>query len=192
MSVLIRPAAKNDALHVAAFVDIAGHGIDLDSWIRNSGEDHAVLEAARQAASADANSPFHFSKSWLAEVGGTVAAGLVGELLEKNEDYPAQISPALVPLITLETRLIGYWSILAIATYPEFRGEGLATRLLSHAGDLASSVGAKGLCLTVEDANIAAIAIYERLGFRVADKLPWVAYRGRSGPREWVMMKRDF
>ena len=192
MSILIRPAARNDALHVAAIVDIAGHGIDLDSWIRDSGQDHAVLEAARRAASADANAPYHFSKSWLVEVDGTIAGGLVGELLANNQDYAAEISPALVPLVTLETRLIGYWSILAIATYPEFRGKGLATRLLAHAGELASSAGAKGLCLTVEDANFAAISVYQRLGFVAADKLPWIAYGGRSGPSEWVMMKRDF
>ena len=60
MSVLIRPAAGNDALHVAAIVDIAGHGIDLESWIKSSGDDQAVLEAARTAASIDVNSPYHF------------------------------------------------------------------------------------------------------------------------------------
>ena len=192
MNVRIRPATRNDALHVAAIVDIAGHGIDLDSWIRDSGEDHAVLEAARRAASADANSPYHFSKSWLVEVEGTVAGGLVGELLATNGDYAAEISPALMPLVTLETRLIGYWSILAIAIYAEFRGKGLAARLLSHAGDLASSSGATGLCLTVEDTNLPAISVYQKLGFATCDRLPWVAYGGRSGPREWVMMKRDF
>ncbi len=192
MSVVIRPATRNDALHVAAIVDIAGHGIDLESWLRDSVEDHAVLEAARQAASADANSPYHFSKACLGEFEGTIAGGLVGELLTHNDNHVADISAALTPLVTLEKRLIGYWSILAIATYPEFRGKGLAARLLSHAGELATAVGAKGLCLTVEDTNAAAISVYDRLGFVAADSLPWVAYGGRSGPRKWVMMKRDF
>jgi|EndMetStandDraft_7_1072992.scaffolds.fasta_scaffold206241_2 ribosomal protein S18 acetylase RimI-like enzyme len=192
MSVLIRPATANDALHVAAIVDIAGHGIDLDSWIRDSGEDHAVLEAARQAASADANSPYHFSKAYLIEVDGTIAGGLVGELLTRNDDHTAEISAALLPLVTLETRLVGYWSILAIATYSEFRGKGLATRLLSRAVELAAAANAKGVCLTVEDTNHPAISVYRTLGFVAGDRLPWVAYGGRSGPREWVMMKRDF
>lgn len=192
MNTRVRPATSNDALHVAAFVDIAGHGIDLENWIRSSGDDHAVLEAARRAASADLNSPYHFSKAHLIEVDGIVAGGLVGELLTEHDDYAAEISPALMPLVTLETRLVGYWSILAIAVYFEFRGRGLAMQLLSHAGELAGAAGAEGLCLVVEDTNLSAIFVYERLGFVIADRLPWVAYGGRSGPREWVMMKRDF
>jgi ribosomal protein S18 acetylase RimI-like enzyme len=192
MTIRIRPASTNNALHVAAIVDIAGHGIELESWIRDSGDNHAVLEAARRAASADANSPYHFSKAHLIEVDGAVAGGLVGEVLTGNDDYAAEISPALMPLVTLETRLVGYWLILAIAVYPEYRGRGLATRLLAEAAELAVAAGAKGLCLTVEDNNIAAISVYDRLAFVTADRLPWVAYGGRSGPREWVMMRRDF
>jgi|GEM_PF-3380670 len=192
MSIVIRPATRNDALHVAAIVDVAGHGIDLESWIRDSGKDHAVLEAARQAASTNANSSYHFSKAHLVEFEATIAGGLVGELLTQNDDHTADISAALAPLVTLEKRLIGYWSILAIATYPEFRGKGLAARLLAHAGELAAACGAKGLCLTVEDTNAVAISVYNKAGFVVADSLPWVAYGGRSGPHKWVMMKREF
>ncbi|ESY65723.1 GNAT family N-acetyltransferase [Mesorhizobium sp. B283B1A] len=191
MSAHIRPAQRNDALHVAAIVDIAGHGIDLESWMNSSGDDHAVLEAARRAASADAGSPYHFSKAHLVEVDGTIAGGLVGEMLSHNQDHAIEVSPALMPLVTLETRLAGYWSVLAVAVYSEFRGRGLATGLLSRAGELAGVAGAKGLCLVVEDTNLPAISVYERLGFAVADRLPWVAYGGRSGPREWLMMKRD-
>lgn len=192
MSNRIRPAGANDALHVAAIVDIAGHGIDLESWIKNSGDDHAVLNAARRAASEDPNSPYHFSKAYLIEVEGVIAGGLVGELISQNEDYAAEISPALAPLVTLETRLIGYWSILGVAVYGEFRGKGLAAKLIHYADEVARNIGAKGLCLVVEDTNLPAISVYQRLGFSIAGRLPWIAYGGRSGPGEWVMMKRDF
>jgi ribosomal protein S18 acetylase RimI-like enzyme len=188
----IRPAGVNDALHVAAIVDIAGHGIALESWIKNSGDDHAVLDAARRAASEDPNSPYHFSKAYLIEVEGVIAGGLVGELISQNEDYAAEISPALAPLVALETRLIGYWSILGVAVYGEFRGKGLAAKLIHHADEVARNVGAKGLCLVVEDTNLPAISVYEKLGFATAERLPWIAYGGRSGPREWMMLKRDF
>ncbi|TPN89537.1 GNAT family N-acetyltransferase [Mesorhizobium sp. CU2] len=187
----IRPASRNDALHVAAIVDIAGHGIELENWQRDSGEDHALMEAARRAASADAGSPYHLSKASLVEVDGMVAGGLVGELLAQNEDHAEQVPPAILPLVSLEKRAVGYWSISAIATYTEFRGKGLAKRLLLHAAELALAAGAKGLCLIAEDTNLPAISVYQKAGFLVADRLPWVAYGGRSGPREWVMMKRD-
>lgn len=148
MSGRILPAGANDALHVAAIVDIAGHGIDLESWIKNSGDDHAVLDAARRAASEDPNSPYHFSKAYLIEVEGVIAGGLVGELISQNEDYAAEISPALAPLVALETRLIGYWSILGVAVYSEFRGKGLAAKLIHHADEVARNVGRRGCVLS--------------------------------------------
>ncbi|MDQ6436173.1 GNAT family N-acetyltransferase [Mesorhizobium sp. LHD-90] len=190
MTVLIRTATRNDALHVAAIVDIAGHGIDLGSWLRDLDADHAVLSVARRAASADSNSAYHFSRAHLIELDGEVAGGLVGSLLTGDENEVLDPGSPIQPLVTLETRLPGYWSILAIAVYPEFRGKGLAQELLAHATGLAVTCGAKGLSLVVEDTNASAIALYGRMGYAMAETLPWIAYSGRSGPKNWMMMKK--
>jgi ribosomal protein S18 acetylase RimI-like enzyme len=79
----------------------------------------------------------------------------------------------------------------ARASGPEFRGRGLAARLLDHAGGLAGDAGARGLSIVVEDTNQAAIALYKKQGFEVAEVMPWVAYGDRLGPREWVMLTRQ-
>jgi ribosomal protein S18 acetylase RimI-like enzyme len=100
------------------------------------------------------------------------------------------LPPYLEPLVTLENLVPGYWSIVAIAIYAEFRGKGLASKLLDHAVQLASQSGARGLSIVVEDSNTAAITLYKKKGFETAESLPWLAYGGRIGPNNWLMLTR--
>ena len=145
MDITIRQATTQDALHVAAIIDIAGHGIDLDLWLERRDEDHSVLSAARRLVLDDASLPYHYTNACMIEVDGKVAGGMVGGLTVED-DAPAQwIPPYLVPLLALETRLPGYWSVVAVALYREFRGQGLAARLLDHAGKLANEAGARSV-----------------------------------------------
>jgi ribosomal protein S18 acetylase RimI-like enzyme len=190
MDITIRQATTEDALHVAAIIDIAGHGIDLDLWLEQRDEDHSVLSAARRLVLEDTRLPYHYTNACMIEVGGKVAGGMVGGLTVED-DAPAQwIPPYLVPLLALETRLPGFWSVVAVALYREFRGQGLAARLLDHAGKLANEAGARGLSIVVEDTNTPAIALYKQQGFAVHETMPWVAYGDRLGPKEWVMLTR--
>jgi ribosomal protein S18 acetylase RimI-like enzyme len=100
------------------------------------------------------------------------------------------LPPYLEPLVTLENLVPGYWSIVAIAIHAEFRGQGLASKLLDHAVQLASQSGARGLSIVVEDTNTAAITLYRKKGFETAETLPWIAYGGRIGPKSWVMLTK--
>src|SRR5262245_12725997 len=78
----IRPAEPNDALHVAAIVDIGGHGIDLELWLDGRDGDHSVLSVARRLVLEDRSLPYHYSNAHLLEVEGQVAGGLIGGLVE--------------------------------------------------------------------------------------------------------------
>lgn len=75
----------------------------------------------------------------------------------------------------LDGRVVGfnnYWivttelHILAIATHPQLRGRGLGARLLEHAIQRAIGVGCALATLEVRRSNAAAIALYERAGFK--------------------------
>ena len=77
-----------------------------------------------------------------------------------------------------------------IAIYAEFRGQGLASNLLDHAVQLASRSGARGVSIVVEDTNTAAITLYMKKGFEKAETLPWIAYGGRVGPANWLMLTK--
>ena len=56
--------------------------------------------------------------------------------------------------------------ILAIATRPELRGQGIAGMLLRHVLDVAATTGCALATLEVRRSNKAAIALYERAGFK--------------------------
>jgi ribosomal protein S18 acetylase RimI-like enzyme len=191
VAILIRPANRGDALHVAAIIDIASHGIDLERWIAWRDGEHSVISAGRRAVLEDPNLTYHFSQAHVLEVDGEVGGGLIGGLVTETITPEDDDPPHLVPLIALEGRLPGYWSIIAVTVYAEFRGRGLASILLDHAMELAAGADAKGLSLVVEDNNFAALALYRRRGFREAERLPWIGYDGRSGPQNWLMLRRD-
>ena len=56
--------------------------------------------------------------------------------------------------------------ILTIATHPDYRGKGIATRLLAHVLDKARQTGCSLATLEVRRSNVPAIALYERAGFK--------------------------
>jgi ribosomal protein S18 acetylase RimI-like enzyme len=188
----IRPATAEDALHVACIVEMAGHAIDNELWTANAGKDHSMLAGARRLVLNNRSLPYHYSKAWIAELDGAVAGGFVGYVVEETE--PPQRNPPdyLRPLILLENQALGYWSLIAIAVYDEYRGKGLATIMLDEAEVLARRTAAKGLSLVVESDNEPAVLLYQKLGFSEAARLPWLPFGGRSGSRDWLMMTRDF
>lgn len=72
-------------------------------------------------------------------------------------------------------RLVGfcnYWlvttelHILAIATHPDFRGQGVARQILDHVLEVAKATGCSLATLEVRRSNRPAIALYERAGFK--------------------------
>ena len=72
-------------------------------------------------------------------------------------------------------RLVGfchYWlvtpelHILALATHPDFRGQGVARQILDHVLEVAKATGCSLATLEVRRSNHPAIALYERAGFK--------------------------
>jgi [ribosomal protein S18]-alanine N-acetyltransferase len=72
-------------------------------------------------------------------------------------------------------RLVGYliisryvdaWHVMNVAVDPEYRGRGIATKLLSHLFEQTAGDGRRGYTLEVRVSNRSAIRLYERLGFK--------------------------
>lgn len=63
-------------------------------------------------------------------------------------------------------------SVLKIAVAPAWRGRGIGTWLLSRALGLAREKGARISYLEVRPSNLAALALYRKLGFEVAGIRP--------------------
>ena len=173
-------------------MDIAGHGIEAEFWAANRDADGSPLAAARRRILEDEDLPYHLSRVSLLEVSGEVAAGLIGGLVPTGATVPGGFPDYFRPLLELEAAAAGFWAVIGVAVYPEYRGRGLAGELLCHAETLARASGARGLSLVVEDSNVAALAVYRRHGFAESNRRRWLPYAGRRGPQHWLLMTRSF
>jgi ribosomal protein S18 acetylase RimI-like enzyme len=64
------------------------------------------------------------------------------------------------------------FELMNIAVRSEYRGNGLGRRLLGHAIGLAESKGARVVDVGTGNSSFAALAFYQRAGFRVTSVLP--------------------
>ncbi len=74
---------------------------------------------------------------------------------------------ALAALVLLEG--VGYLD--NVATFPEARGRGLASSIVTRAIDLAHEAGADHVSLFADPEDVAVVRMYERLGFREVGRL---------------------
>ncbi|SHI74378.1 [SSU ribosomal protein S18P]-alanine acetyltransferase [Malonomonas rubra DSM 5091] len=84
--------------------------------------------------------------------------------------------------------IAGEMQILNVATAPEFRRQGVGSRLLQHAFDRCASRGLERAWLEVRTGNAAAIALYRKHGF-VADVVRSGYYRDGE---DALLMVKDF
>ena len=94
------------------------------------------------------------------------------------------------PLVELESHAPGSWYVNALAAYPEFRGQGLGTRLLSEAEAIAHGTGAAVVSLIVAEANEGAKRLYERTGYRESARRRLVPFPGLGHSGDWVLMTK--
>jgi ribosomal protein S18 acetylase RimI-like enzyme len=60
----------------------------------------------------------------------------------------------------------------ALAVLPRFRRRGVASALLEHAAQTAAKKGLDGLSLDTAETNDAAVALYRKAGFELAETIP--------------------
>jgi GNAT superfamily N-acetyltransferase len=69
------------------------------------------------------------------------------------------------PMVT-HVYLTGYAELKAIVVVPEHRGQGIGTRLIATAEQIAAARGFRTACIAVDVKNARARALYERLGYQ--------------------------
>ncbi|MGD9509697.1 MAG: GNAT family N-acetyltransferase [Geminicoccaceae bacterium] len=188
----LRPAVPDDAPALAELIDLAGEGLPLHLWAGMAEPGETAWEVGRRRARREVGG-FSWRNATMAEAAGSVVACLIGyPLPEASEPIDLMRTPPMfVPMEQLERLAPGSWYINVLATYPDFRGQGLGTRLIGHAGGLAAAAGCRGTSIIVADTNDGARRLYERTGHverarRAAVKADW------DGPvREWVLLVRD-
>ena len=83
---------------------------------------------------------------------------------------------AVAPLLRSE-KVVGNFSakdcyLSNVAVYPEYRGLGLGTQLLSAMEEEVKSIGKNRMVLHADITNYGAIRLYERLGYKIEEKIP--------------------
>jgi [ribosomal protein S18]-alanine N-acetyltransferase len=63
------------------------------------------------------------------------------------------------------SRYVDAWHIMNVAVHPEYRRQGVASRLLDELFELTAGDPRRGYTLEVRVSNATAIALYERFGF---------------------------
>jgi ribosomal protein S18 acetylase RimI-like enzyme len=186
-----RYATPEDAMAMAELVNIAGEGLPLYLWTRLADSGQSPWDIGQQRARRDSGS-FSYRNTVLGEDGDAVVSALIGYPLPDTpepinyDDLPAMF----VPLQELENLVPGSWYVNVLATYPEYRGKGHGSDLLSIAEQLAVDTGRSGLSIIVSDANSGARRLYKRSGYAEIATRPMVKESWKNAGENWVLLKK--
>ncbi len=188
---LIRPATIRDATDLAALVDMAGEGLPSYFWGNMAEVGQSPFEVGRTRAMREEGA-FSYRNAHVAELGGAVAGALIGYLIDDPVDLSGidDMTPFARDLTLLEAEAPGHWYVNVLATYPEFRGQGIGEALLAHADALGRAGAAKGMSIIVASENRGARRLYEKVGYREKASRPLVAFPGFKRGGDWVLLTK--
>lgn len=188
---LIREAAASDAEHLVRFINMAADDLPLHFWRKSVGPEGDPWSYGRERAARETGN-FSYRNAWLAEMGGDVAACLLGYPAEAEPDPVASDTPAiLVPLLELEALAPGSWYLNVLATYEAFRGKGCGSALLAHAEDMARHAGRGSISLIAEDTHLDALHLYSAKGYREVARRSVVRDDWRVDAKEWILFTKS-
>ena len=188
-----RPARKSDAAALAVLVDIAGEGMPAHMWSTLKAPGQSLLEFGRERAQREEGG-FSYRNAVVAEIGGEVAACLVGYRLDDPYDVDGSVAetPEIVrPLVRLEAKAPGSWYVNVLATFPEFRRKGIGARLLAIAEEKAREERAPALSVIVAGWNEPAARLYARAGYSTLAREPALPFPGCPHEGDWVLMVKS-
>ena len=185
-----RPARESDASDLACLLDIASRGLSLWLWSTSRERGQSAIEVGRDRIRTNTAIPVYYTNFTIAEIGGAVAGAFVGRLIpaQYHRGDGTDLLEAFAPYVELEAIAAGSWDLFVVAVYPEFRGHGLGSEILSHAEKIAGESGASRMSIIVEDANAGALRLYLRHGFAEWARRPYVPFPGSMDKGDWVLL----
>ncbi|MCE3247819.1 MAG: acetyltransferase [Geminicoccaceae bacterium] len=167
----LRPARLEDCRRIAELFRISSDGIADYIWstLQDDYPGQAPIEIGRQRYARE-NTAFSYQNCVVAERDGAVVALLHAFAITASDGARAadDVDPVLRPYAELEAP--GSLYISALAVMPEWRGQGLGSRLLDAARERARTLGCPALSLICFAENSGARRLYQRQGFTVVDR----------------------
>ena len=185
----IRNASPTDASQLAYLINLAGEGIPEYLWRGMVEAGESPLEVgARRAARSEGGFSYTNARVCVEhdEMFGMLLAYRQPDPFELGgiADYPEVVRP----LVMLEAQAPGSWYINAVATFAQYRGRGVASRLIADTESCAAAASCDRVSLIVASENTAAIRLYEHLGYHAVDSAPVMPYPGCLHGGNWVLM----
>lgn len=78
-----------------------------------------------------------------------------------------------------------------LACYPEYRGQGLGSRLLGLAEEIARDQALRRMSVIVADNNVGARRLYERSGYEQVATLACVREGWKGDTENWVLLMKS-
>lgn len=169
----IRRATADDIPHLARF-QIEAYG-GYNEVLYDGLVPRESLENRVQRQFTQPSSTAFYENHWVSTGDGHVAGGIHAFPIEDMANLPAD---PLVPeeryaMVAEYLRCLpapGTYCVYTLAVYPEFRGTGIASSLLSLALRHAVEGGFSECSLHVFAENVAAVALYKKHGFQAAGR----------------------
>jgi ribosomal protein S18 acetylase RimI-like enzyme len=178
----LRQAGKDDCGRIAELFRMASGGVSDYVWLQMAPlyPGAPLLEIGARRFEREGVG-FSWQNCTIAEYGGEVIGMCHAFALAARVKGEVEHDPVLRPYAELELPGSLYTAGLAVA--PEFRNQGLGSRLLGAARREARARGIGGLSLLCFEQNEGARRLYERSGFRVVDRRkvvphPLIHHRG--------------
>ncbi len=192
MTPTFRPARLADTAALAVLVDIAGEGMPNGMWSTLGQPGQSTLEIGRERARREEGG-FSYRNAVVTDVQGEIAATLVGYRLGDAYDLDdLDALPDFVrPLVKLEAKVPGTWYVNVLATFPEFRAQGLGATLLEIAETRARETGAPAMSVIVGSWNEKAARLYARAGYTTVASEPAILPPGFPHEGDWVLMVKS-
>lgn len=176
---VIRPATKEDCADIARLYSISSDGVADYIWttLARPGED--ILDVGRRRYERE-DTLFSYRSCTVVQIDGRVAGMLVAFPM-RVDPGTAEVDPVLAPYSELEEDDSYY--VCGMALYPDFRGRGIGTGLLTLAEEHARDKGFGKLSLIVFEQNAGAKRLYDRSGYREVKRAavhphPLIRYTG--------------
>jgi ribosomal protein S18 acetylase RimI-like enzyme len=187
-----RRATIDDAPVLAELVNYAGEGMPLYLWSKMAGSGETAWDIGRRRAAREEGS-FSYRNATIIEYDGECAGCLIGYEVSNDPAPIADDMPAMfVPLQELEDLAPGTWYVNVLAVRPQFRGQGLGTKLLGVADDTARSLAKRGMSVIVSDANTRARRLYECCGYSDTATRAMVKEDWQNEGQNWVLLTKKF
>jgi ribosomal protein S18 acetylase RimI-like enzyme len=187
---IFRPATIDDANVLAELINYAGEGMPLYLWSQMAEPGETAWDIGRCRAAREEGS-FSYRNATIIEHDGQCAGCLIGyEIPDNPEPIPDDMPAMFVPLQELENLESGTWYINVLAVRPQFRGQGLGTKLLRLAEETAQRLGKRGMSVIVSDTNLGAHRLYKGLGYDERARRPMVKENWENEGRSWVLLTK--